>query len=95
MQGDPIRDEPLHQKLRRRAEWALAITVVLLVFVPAVLYMLGSIVSYTVILLPPFALTVLGAFVYALWGRKILRARRIARIRERRLLDEASRRDIR
>lgn len=94
MHDDPSVEEPLHVRLRRRAEWALAIAMLLLVFVPAVLYFLGSIASYTAILLPPLAFAVLALFVYMVWGRKLLRARRIAGIRDRRLLDEASRRDI-
>jgi hypothetical protein len=86
--------EPFGLKLRRGVEWVLAGAMVLLVFVPAALYLLGLIASYTVVLLPPFAFGILAIFVYLIWGRKILRARRIAGIRERRLLDEASQRDL-
>jgi hypothetical protein len=88
-------DEALQTRLRTRAEWVLAIALLLLVFVPAVLYFLGQLASVSVVLLPPLALGVLAVFVYRVWGRKLLRARRIAGIRDRRLLDAAARRDRR
>jgi len=79
--------------IRKKAEWAIAVWMVLFLFVPAVLYYAGRIASLVVILLPPFAFGTLAVFVYVLWGKKYLRARHIAGIRERRLLDEAARRD--
>ncbi len=85
--------DPRPPDIRKKAEWALAIWMVLFLFVPAVLYYAGRIASLVIVLLPPFAFGTLAVFVYLLWGRKYLRARHIAGIRERRLLDEAARRD--
>ncbi len=47
-------------------------------------------VSLIYIALPIFAFTTLGWFVWRVFGRVYLRATRIAHIRERRLLKEAS-----
>ena len=97
MLADPSGDEqsPAQRPaaIRKKAEWTIAIWMLLLVFVPAALYYIGRIASLAVLLLPPFAFGTLAAFVYLLWGRKYLRARRIAGIRERRLLNDAARRD--
>lgn len=90
MPDDELPDPPPPADLRKKAEWALAIWMLLLVFLPAALYYAGGIASLTILILPPFALGTLAVFVYRMWGRKFLRARHISGIRERRLLNEAA-----
>ena len=68
------------------------IAFIVLMMIPVIYTIFSVGVSIAYLSLPILAFGALGWFSWRIWGRVMWRANRINHLRERRLLDEASRR---